>query len=232
MTNYLYHPENQHILFALVLLMVIVFTFGQKTSMIVATVILTSFVLFFRAPNIYLLKVHSRRQPEDVFLCPCYGTVSHIFRNDDDDVIVISIFLSIFDIHSQYIPCRSVLQKATYKDGFFEMAQIYEKTKNNERMIWDFVSTEFGNYRIEQVAGFIARSIVTFAPTKPGTAFLPGDELGMIRFGSRVTITLDRKEGMELLVKVGDRVRGPYTRLVRKRASSSLESNSNSAIRP
>jgi phosphatidylserine decarboxylase len=210
-------------MFALILLMVIVIAFGQKTSIIVATVILVIFVLFFRAPNIYLLKIHARRQPDDVFLCPCYGTVSNIFLNDDDDKIVISIFLSIFDIHSQYIPCQSILQKATYKDGFFEMAQVYEKTKNNERMIWDFDSTEFGKFRIEQVAGFIARSIVMFAPTKPGSVFLPADELGMIRFGSRVTVTLDRKEGMEVLVKVGDKVQGPYTRLVRKRAMSSLD---------
>lgn len=217
MTNYIYHPENLHILVILSLLLIITIIVGNRNSILVAVFIFICMVLFFRAPNIYLLKTYARRQPQDVFLCPCYGTVSDIIEDADNDRIVISIFLSVFDIHSQYIPCKSELKKATYQDGFFEMAQFFEKTKNNERMIWDFVSEEFGPFRVEQIAGFIARSIVIFAPTKPGSLFLPGDELGMIRFGSRVTVTVDRKEDMEVLVKVGDRVRGPYTRLLRKR---------------
>lgn len=216
--NYLLHQENQHILLVMILMLTIAFVFGNLLSIAIVLVVVCMFLFFFRAPDIDRIKDATRKQPPNVFLSPCFGTVTDIIRDDDNDLVTISIFLSIFDIHSQYVPCNSVLKSATYKEGFFESAQLMRKTEKNERMIWEFNSHEFGVYKVEQIAGFIARAIVMFLPTKPGTKVKPGDELGMIRFGSRVTVTLDRKENLDVMVKIGQKVRGPFSVLAKKRS--------------
>jgi len=69
---------------------------------------------------------------------------------------------------------------------------------------------------IRQISGAIARRIVCAAA--PGTALARGERYGMIKFGSRTELYLPAGSGVEVLVRVGDRVQGGQTPIVRWRA--------------
>lgn len=200
--NSLLYKENEKIYNILLTLLVgSLYTYDIKI-IILCFCIFLSCVYFFRVPPTILYTSNN-------FMSPCYGVVSNIIETNS--YIEVSIFLSIFDVHVQYVPCDCVLINTYLKPGKFEMAQLYEKTKNNERRIWNMRSSIYGDFVIEQVAGFIARTIVTFIPTNPNVELYGGTQLGMIRFGSRVSVKIKKQPNLKLLVHQGQYVKGLNT---------------------
>ena len=203
--NYLFHKSNQSILASMVFFVTLSSLHGKKAIAVMSAVAL--FVAsFFRGDCIPRIVEEASANPR-VFHAPCYGKVTHISQRDNKTVV--SVFLSLFDKHFQHIPCYSLIKDTEFIPGKFEFAQLYEKTANNARMIYKMFSPVFGSYEIHQVAGFIARAIVPFV--KRGMICEAGEELGMIRFGSRIDIILPSTH--RVLVHVGDRVHGPETAL-------------------
>ncbi len=169
---------------------------------------------FFRDPR--------RRVPQDesILLSPADGRVTDISLVRDEDgfpgeAIRIGIFLSVFDVHINRVPCSVRIDKVTYRPGAFKNALSPQSGRVNEAN--DVLLTRLAEPRapllVRQVSGAIARRIVCAA--RPGDEFRQGDRFGMIKFGSRTELYLPAGLGSETLVAIGDTVRAGITPLVR-----------------
>jgi phosphatidylserine decarboxylase len=175
---------------------------------------LVAFVLwFFRDPE--------RAIPAgpDVVVSPADGTVVDISRLEGHErigepIVRVGIFLSVFNVHVNRAPRRAQVVRLEYRPGKFINALFAESADENERMEIDLVELEAPSRRmiVRQIAGAIARRIV--CQLRPGEIVRTGERIGMIKFGSRTELLLP-EAGLELSVKVGDKIRGGATCLGR-----------------
>jgi phosphatidylserine decarboxylase len=115
----------------------------------------------------------------------------------------ISIFLSVFDVHVNRSPIAGVIRDVRYQRGKYLNAMNAASAEQNEQNI---VTVEGGGQTVvfKQIAGLLARRIVF--TKKIGDKVGRGERVGLIKFGSRVDVLLDRSATIH--VKVGDRVKG------------------------
>jgi phosphatidylserine decarboxylase len=169
---------------------------------------------FFRDPP--------RRPPADatVLVSPADGTISHVETVDDPDfsgpVVRISIFLSVFNVHVNRVPRSGQVTAIRYFRGEFLDARHADCARRNEQLWIDMVDASTGTpMRMKQVSGAIARRIV--CALKPGDEVNVGQRFGMIKFGSRTDLLIPAERVAEVNVKVGDKVRGATSVLLRMR---------------
>lgn len=113
----------------------------------------------------------------------------------------ISTFLSVFDVHVNRAPVAGRLTRALHVPGAFLNAALDKASEQNERRAI-IIETQSGDeIAVVQIAGLVARRIVTFAAE--GDILGVGQRYGLIRFGSRVDIYLP--PGKAALVSVGQR---------------------------
>ena len=144
------------------------------------------------------------------FLSPADGKVVQIIDIEDKDLgsaRQISIFLSIFNIHSQRVPISGKVISKQYNSGNFLIAFNHKASVDNEHTTVLFETENKRRYKIKQIAGFIARRIINYMET--GDIVQRGQRLGFIRFGSRVDIILPRD--FKIDVSLGDMVQGNKT---------------------
>jgi len=115
----------------------------------------------------------------------------------------VSIFLSVFDVHINRAPIAGVITDVAYNKGEFLPAFDDKASLRNEQNR-AFIEGPEGRVGFTQIAGLIARRIVF--RKKVGDTVARGEQVGLIRFGSRTDVFLPR--GTVLRVKVGDRVSG------------------------
>ena len=166
------------------------------------------FILLFSA---YFFRDPKRVIPNvDGFLSPSDGRIIQIVEIDDPDIgsaFQISIFLSIFNVHSQWVPLSSMAIKKDYKPGKFIFAFNHKASMDNEHSIVTFEDQEGNRFKIKQIAGFIARRILNYM--EETRSYKRGVRLGFIRFGSRIDIIVP--SAFNINIKVGDRVIGRKT---------------------
>jgi phosphatidylserine decarboxylase len=134
-----------------------------------------------------------------VLYCPCDGTVSDIIQHRD--MVQICIFLNIHNTHVQYSPFDCTVKSIHHKDGSFHPAYLLQKSQYNERTEYILHNNAFGDVKFVQIAGQLARRIVSFVKTDEEVeAMAP---IGLIKLGSRCDIYVKGR----LLVKKGDRVK-------------------------
>ena len=121
--------------------------------------------------------------------------------------IRISIFLNIFDVHVNRIPCAGTIVDVVYQPGQFLAANHPEATVRNEQNSLMIRAREGAKVLCVQVAGLIARRIVCWAV--PGETVACGERFGLIRFGSRMDMYLPLDT--RLHASVGDCVKGGET---------------------
>ncbi len=97
----------------------------------------------------------------------------------------ISIFMSVFDCHVNRAPVAGRILRIAYKPGLFLNADLDKASEDNERN-GVLLETPRGTFGIVQIAGLIARRIVSFS--KEGETLAVGQRFGLIRFGSRVDV--------------------------------------------
>jgi phosphatidylserine decarboxylase len=119
----------------------------------------------------------------------------------------ISIFLSIFDVHVNRIPCAGRIEDVVYQPGRFVAANRPEATLRNEQNALVIRAESGSKVVCVQVAGLIARRIVSWV--SPGERVACGERFGLIRFGSRMDLFLPLSA--KLHVAVGARVKGGET---------------------
>lgn len=125
----------------------------------------------------------------------------------DEPRLRISIFLSVFDVHINRAPVAGRVARSVYVPGSFLNAAVDKASEENERSCL-VISTNYNTeIAVVQIAGLIARRIVTFI--REGDTVGVGERYGLIRFGSRVDTYLPPGHGA--LVAVGQRAVGGET---------------------
>ena len=113
----------------------------------------------------------------------------------------ISTFLSVFDVHIQRAPVSGRIVRSIYIPGAFLNAALDKASEENERRAIVIEMPGGGEIGVVQIAGLVARRIVTFS--REGDSLAAGQRYGLIRFGSRVDVFLP--PGAQPLVSVGQR---------------------------
>jgi phosphatidylserine decarboxylase len=114
--------------------------------------------------------------------------------------ILISTFMSPFDVHVNRAPISGKIVKTQHYPGKFKIAMRNVLTENEKNLI--VIDSEYGKVGVIQIAGFVARRIVQYVEV--GDQVKTGDRLGMIRFGSRVDLIIPY-ENTELRVTEGEK---------------------------
>jgi phosphatidylserine decarboxylase len=173
-------------------------------------VLLTAWIAyFFRDPP----RVTPLR--EGLVVAPADGRISAIERVrppaelglGDGPRVRISTFLSIFDVHINRVPVAGRIARSVYVPGSFLNAALDKASEENERRALVIATAGGAEIGVVQIAGLIARRIVTFAGEGDDVGI--GERFGLIRFGSRVDLYLPPGRGS--LVAVGQRAVGGET---------------------
>ena len=144
------------------------------------------------------------------FLSPADGKIVSIKPFEDKDLgksIKIAIFLSFFNVHRQWIPLNAKVIDSNYNPGRFFGAFKDKASEKNEQTSILFSDINKNEFKIKQIAGFVARRIVNHM--NPHLDVCQGEKLGFIKFGSRVEIIVPEK--FEVKVKKGMKVKGCKT---------------------
>jgi phosphatidylserine decarboxylase len=152
---------------------------------------------------------------DGLVVAPADGRISAIERVrppaelglGDEPRLRVSIFLSVFDVHINRTPVAGRITRSVYVPGSFLNAALDKASEENERRALVIATAAGAEIGVVQIAGLIARRIVTFA--KEGDSVGIGERFGLIRFGSRVDLYLPPGRGA--LVAVGQRTVGGET---------------------
>jgi phosphatidylserine decarboxylase len=170
---------------------------------------------FFRHP-------HRALPPDEAaFICPADGRIvstGSVPHPDfpDGQALRVAIFMSLFNVHINWAPCRAVVEKVEYFRGRFLNAMDDKSSEENERKVLYLRTPSGDRVIVKLVAGLIARRIVS--PIAAGDSLERGETIGLIRFGSRVELLVPAH--YELCVGPGDKVCGRQTILVRPRQAA------------
>ena len=163
---------------------------------------------FFRDP--------ARVPPADVdaVISPADGRIVCVEKvrdpHLDRDALKISVFMNVFNVHSNRSPVDGEIKGRWYSAGSFVNADFDKASTENERnALW--IQTERGDVLCVQIAGLIARRILCYVRT--GDRLVRGQRYGFIRFGSRVDVYLPTDARAE--VSIGQKVTGGRTILAR-----------------
>jgi phosphatidylserine decarboxylase len=181
-------------------------TFGAGWLWAAPVWLIALFVLqFFRDPP--------RDVPGDVrsVLSPADGRIVAIQPVRDPwlnrDVLKISVFMNVFNVHSNRSPVDGEVEQRWYNPGKFVNADLDKASTENERNALHIRSTTGHDITCVQVAGLIARRILCYV--EAGAELTRGQRYGFIRFGSRVDLYLPTD--VRVKVTIGDKVRATST---------------------
>ena len=139
-------------------------------------------------------------------LAPADGRIVRVDRTRDPylerDALVISVFMNVFNVHSNRIPVNGFVANAWYHRGAFLNAALDKASLANERNALHLRTPDGVDVTLVQVAGLIARRILCYVG--PGERVSRGQRYGFIRFGSRVDVYLPPEAAPR--AAVGDRV--------------------------
>ncbi len=132
----------------------------------------------------------------------------------------ISIFLAVWNVHVNRSPAEGTITKMEYRPGKFLAAMRERASMENEQNVFT-LSTDAGEMVFKQIAGLIARRVVSWK--KRGDRVLRGERIGLVRFGSRVDVWLPKDA--EILVKLGQNVKGGASVLARWTGKAAIRSS-------
>ena len=124
---------------------------------------------------------------------------------------MVSIFMSLTNVHANWFPVDGVVKKVEHENGNFHKAWLPKASMENERSTIVIETEQYGDILVRQIAGAIARRIVTYA--REGDSCFIDEHLGFIKFGSRVDVFLPTDA--EVLVKMGQSTVGNNTVIAR-----------------
>lgn len=166
---------------------------------------------FFRDP--------CRKIPGDpgLFVSPADGTVTDITPLGPESAlgrpgVQIGVFMSVFSVHVNRVPCEGVVKSVQHQEGRFLDARDPAASEKNESATITLAYTHHGQtYPVvfRQIAGLVARRIVT--DLQAGQSVQRGEKMGMIKFGSRGELLLPAELAGEIRVQVGQYVHAGST---------------------
>jgi len=122
----------------------------------------------------------------------------------------VSIFLAVWNVHVNRSPAAGTITKMEYRPGKFLAAMRERASVENEQNVFT-LSTDAGEIVFKQIAGLIARRVVSWK--KAGEKVARGERIGLVRFGSRVDLWVPKEA--DIAVKVGENVKGGSSVLAR-----------------
>jgi phosphatidylserine decarboxylase len=193
------HPEGYPFIGGFALATLILFWIWSPLGWI-GTVLTIWCALFFRDP----VRVTPVR--EGIVVAPADGRISMITQAlppaelglGDRPLPRVSIFMSVFNCHVNRSPVTGRIERIAYRPGKFINAELDKASEDNERNSL-VISTAQGRVGVIQIAGLVARRIVSFV--REGQSIGAGERFGLIRFGSRLDVYLP--DGTKLLVAEG-----------------------------
>lgn len=189
-----------------------IYAFGPS-RLFCHTVLIISIVLYAVVLNFFQCPV--RRFADDtertVVAC-CDGKVVVVEKVMEDEYfheprIMVSVFMSLFNVHNNWVPCDGTVKSVVHHDGRFKAAWLPKASTENERSSIVIATPEGKDILVRQVAGAMARRIVTYL--RPGEECVVDEHLGFIKFGSRVDVYLPLDAKVQ--VKVGQKTTGNET---------------------
>ena len=170
-------------------------------------------ISFFRDP------ARNIKRRANILYAPADGRVTEVTELEHHDLVSgpchrIRIFLSLFNPHINRMPCAAEVRSITFKPGKFLNAMRLRSAEENESNTL-VVAPEApfrGPMVVRQIAGKVARTIVCRAEV--GASFQAGQRFGMIKFGSGTELVVPKQEGLNVLVKVGDKVKAGLTEMM------------------
>jgi phosphatidylserine decarboxylase len=193
------HPEGYPFIGGFALASLVLFWIWTPLGWI-GTVLTVWCALFFRDP----VRVTPAR--EGLVVAPADGRISMITQAlppaelglGDRPLPRISIFMSVFNCHVNRAPISGRIDRIAYRPGIFINAELDKASEDNERNSL-VISSAQGRIGVIQIAGLVARRIVSFV--REGQTIGVGERFGLIRFGSRLDVFLP--EGTKPLVSEG-----------------------------
>ena len=196
------HKEGHKIIrnfIVISLIILIFFTYLYLSFFLLSTLLLI--VYFFRIPN------REIKTSKNLVFAPCDGKIVQIREVEETEFfkqkkILISIFMSPLDIHSNHYPIYGNVVYTKYHPGKFLVAWNPKSSTKNERSSVVIENTKI-SVLVRQIAGALARRIVTYS--KRNEQVMSGEELGFIKFGSRVDLYLPLST--KINVKLNEKVK-------------------------
>ena len=174
---------------------------------VISLIVYGILVNFFRCP----IRLFGQ-ETEKVVVAPADGkivVVEEVEENEyfHDRRIMVSIFMSLVNVHANGYPVDGTVKKVWHKNGKFMKAWLPKASTDNERSTVVIETPEGVEIMARQIAGAMARRIVTYA--EPGEECYIDEHMGFIKFGSRVDVFLPL--GTEVFVKLGQLTTGNQT---------------------
>lgn len=183
-----------------------------------------TFVLAALSLLLYAMALNFYKKPERTYKGDLHGlvnaptdgrivTIEKVFEKEflHDERIQISIFMSFFNAHSNWIPVTGKIIHLSHVDGNFHAAYLPKSSHENEHTNILIETPDHGVILTKQIAGAVARRIITYV--REGDEVHIGAPLGFIKLGSRMDIFLPPDS--EILVELGEEVRSNVTFLAR-----------------
>lgn len=166
---------------------------------------------FYRCPKRYF-----NDDTERTVVAPADGKVVVIEEVEENEYfhdrrLMISIFMSLFNVHANWFPVDGKVKFVRHQDGNYHKAWLPKASEENERADVMITTPEGTDILCRQIAGAMARRIVTYA--KEGEECFIDEHLGFIKLGSRVDVFLP--VGSEVCVKMGQSTIGDLTVIAR-----------------
>lgn len=180
-------------------------------ALIAGSLVLFVFIFqFFRFP------LRQLTTDDNLLIAPADGEVVVIEQTLEKEfiggqTIQISIFMSPLNVHINWFPTSGVITGSRYHPGKYLVAWHPKSSSENERHSTAITRSDSTTVVVAQIAGAVARRVVCYA--KEGGLAALGEQLGYIKFGSRVDVFVPNAS--EILVKIGESVKGGVTPLVR-----------------
>ena len=207
------HREGTHTLAGSLVLILAVNTalyFGLECKVpfyvvaVISLIVYGILVNFFRCP----IRLFGQ-ETEKVVVAPADGKIVVVEENEyfHDRRIMVSIFMSLVNVHANWYPVDGMVKKVWHQNGKFMKAWLPKASTDNERSTVVIETPEGVEIMARQIAGAMARRIVTYA--EPGEECYIDEHMGFIKFGSRVDVFLPL--GTEVFVKLGQLTTGNQT---------------------
>ncbi len=207
------HKEGYKILVLLLIVLILVVLVANN---LLVSSVLGRRIILYGCIGLYLFVLLFFRKPkrsieinEKLIYAPADGNIVAIEEVGENEFfnekkIQVSVFMTIFDVHMNVFPFSGEIKYMKYHPGKNLIAFLPKSSQFNEMSSVVIENEKGDGVLVRQIAGALARRIVTYP--KPGDIVKQGDELGFIKFGSRVDLFLPI--GTKINVDIGQRVKG------------------------
>jgi phosphatidylserine decarboxylase len=178
----------------------------------ITTIIYLVLVNFFRCP----IRHYEDADTDGLIIAPADGKIVVIEEVEENEYfhdrrLMVSIFMSLFNVHANWTPCDGKVKMVRHHDGRYQAAWLPKASTENERSTVVITTSTGQDILVRQIAGAMARRIVTYL--QEGDTCEIDEHMGFIKLGSRVDIYLPL--GTKVDVQLGQRTTGNETIIAR-----------------